>query len=129
MKVTGTVTYRSRPVQGAKVVFTGPKDVPSAIGITDKDGKFTLMTYDAEDGAVPGTYNVTVLKSLPTQGGPPANETMEQAAKRAKEQKAMNPGNSSKSALPDRYADPAQSPLQYVVEKGKQNDYKIELKD
>ncbi|GAB4138229.1 MAG: hypothetical protein Tsb009_06220 [Planctomycetaceae bacterium] len=127
-EVTGTVTYRDRPVVGAKVIFIGPKDVPQATGITDSEGRFRLTTYNSGDGAVPGDYTVTVSKYIAPASGPPANESMEQAAARAKK-KPKKASAGGTSALPAHYADPSKSGLQYKVAAGEKNDFKITLKD
>src|SRR6185436_12065008 len=68
VKVTGLVTLDSQPVDGATVVFQPATGAgKAATGMTDKDGKFNLTTSTAGDGAMPGTYKVTVTK---VEGGP-----------------------------------------------------------
>ena len=57
---SGTVTFNGEPLQGATVKFL--PDAPggvSAVGKTDSSGAFTLTT-NSMDGAVPGSYKVTV---------------------------------------------------------------------
>ena len=56
------------------------------------------------------------------------NESMEDAFKRSEKEKNAG-AEKFVSVIPERYADPARSPLQFTVEKGKTNDFKIELKD
>jgi len=61
--VTGTVTYNGSPVEGATVTFvTDSKDGRGAVGKTDGSGRFSLTTFDAGDGAIPGSYKVGVAK-------------------------------------------------------------------
>jgi hypothetical protein len=66
--VTGVVTHKGKPVEGADVVLV-PSDekLRSAGGMTDADGKFSVTTYfDPEhqsEGAMPGDYGVTVSKT------------------------------------------------------------------
>ncbi len=128
VRVTGKVTYKNQPVEGARVAFLGDgKSVP-AFGLTAGDGTFALTTYDAGDGAAPGEHVVTVSKQVAQASAktPPPNETMEQAATRAAETVA---DPKSLSLLPENYADPAKSGLQFTVTDKGPNDFQIELKD
>ena len=61
--VTGTVTLDGKVVEGADVIFT-PTDTAQrpAMGITDAQGKYSLGTFKADDGAMPGQYTITVTK-------------------------------------------------------------------
>src|SRR5438093_4900706 len=63
-KVTGTVTMKGRPVEGATVVFVPPAkaEYEPATGITDSQGHFKLSTFLADDGAQEGEYNIKVSK-------------------------------------------------------------------
>ena len=60
--VTGTVTLEGSPVGGALVSFSPTGDGKPATGITDASGKYSLTTFSQGDGAVPGTYQVTITK-------------------------------------------------------------------
>ena len=60
IQVTGTVTYRGKPVQGAHVTFT-PQGNRSASGETDAEGRFTLLSFAPGDGAVAGEHVVKHL--------------------------------------------------------------------
>ena len=60
--VSGSVTYKGKAVEGATVGFLCEGAPRMASGITDKDGKFTLTTYEPNDGAIPGKHTVTVTK-------------------------------------------------------------------
>ena len=59
------VTKVGKPCDGALVVFHPKAPGRSAdakpVGRTADDGSFSLTTYDANDGAVPGVYGVTVV--------------------------------------------------------------------
>ena len=62
-KVKGLVTYNGAPVASATVTFSPQeKGVPTAMGITDSQGMYTLTTYDTGDGAAAGLYKVLVYK-------------------------------------------------------------------
>jgi hypothetical protein len=71
-----TVSYKGKFVSGATVVFV-PKDGPrGAVGRTDAQGRAKLMTFVAGDGAMPGSYRVTIDKLLDEAG--PVGKTQEE---------------------------------------------------
>ena len=57
--VTGTVTYKGKPIGKINVFFV-PADNSGAIaqGTSDENGKFSLQTLNPNDGAKPGDYKV-----------------------------------------------------------------------
>jgi hypothetical protein len=59
--VEGVVTYQGAPLAEAAVMFK-PAQGPFAIGETDAEGKFTLMTAN-QDGALVGDHSVAICKS------------------------------------------------------------------
>jgi hypothetical protein len=96
------VRVAGRPPSHALVGFhpvgdAGPNAV-HPVGEVDEQGRFTLTSYRAGDGAPEGEYRVTVAWFLasgrPGDDGPPANY------------------------LPDRYARVDATPLRAVVGKG-----------
>jgi hypothetical protein len=58
--VQGTVTFQGNPLANATVVFSPRDGQYEAIGMTDNEGKYSLMTFQAKDGAVPGEYLVAI---------------------------------------------------------------------
>src|SRR5262245_21688896 len=68
-KVTGKVTYRSKPLAIGKIAFhhTDAKS-PLVLGEIGADGTFQLTTHRPGDGAAPGEYLVTVTSMTPGQG-------------------------------------------------------------
>jgi hypothetical protein len=70
--VKGKVLFNGEPARYVIVRFepTDNKGV-EASGRTDQDGKFELRTYsnDSWDGAVPGTYKVTIEAFNPIKAG------------------------------------------------------------
>lgn len=60
---SGTVLVKGRPVAGVKVTFHPQFSMGSVtftpIGETNKEGRFTVSTGGAGDGAPPGDYVVT----------------------------------------------------------------------
>lgn len=67
-KVTGKVTYKGNPVEGAVVNFH-PEKGPKASGTTDSSGVYSLTTYDTGDGAIAGEHKVTISKVTSSAGG------------------------------------------------------------
>ena len=66
----GVLTVRGQPVAGATVVMHHAEGRASAIGTTDAEGRFTLTTYQKDDGAPAGHYRVTVAKNDTTEVEP-----------------------------------------------------------
>ena len=60
--VTGKVTLDGTPVEGALVSFASEGGSRPATGITDASGAYSLTTFAQGDGAVPGSYKVTITK-------------------------------------------------------------------
>ena len=58
--VYGTVTYQDEPVERGRITFVPdqPDGRPASGEI--RDGEYELTTIDPGDGALPGTYKVTV---------------------------------------------------------------------
>jgi hypothetical protein len=125
------VSYKGAPVAGATVSFLGDGTTQPAMAITETNGDFTLSTTSSGDGAVPGSHLVTVVKMMPsaTKAATPADNSMEAAAKKARD--SANPTAETKplSMVPEKYASAATSGLQYTVKEGDANNFKIELKD
>ncbi len=135
--VTGTVMMDGSPVEGAKVAFIPKEGGQGAVGMTDAQGKFSLMTVDPDDGAVPGSYTVTVFKSESAQSMPAdadrANMSGEEARAYAQEvQKNLisNRGGAGKvqDLLPEKYKSPATTDLTAEVTEGGENNFAFELK-
>src|SRR6187431_1317575 len=62
--VSGTVTMKGQPREGATVVFVPAEGAShqAATGISDAAGKFKLSTFLADDGAQEGEYHIKVSK-------------------------------------------------------------------
>ncbi len=97
--VSGTLTYRGKPLEGYRVTFMPTDERRPAVGVTDAEGKFKLGTNDAGDGAVVGTHKVAFVWAPPTVGEP-GQETIND-----------NPANlpKPKIKIPDKYGDPEKS--------------------
>jgi hypothetical protein len=103
--VTGTVTYKGKPVIGGTVTFI-PESGPGnpGIGYIDRDGTYSLTTYERDDGAVLGKHKVTVEVFPGQAGGAPS----------------ALPGMESKlpSPIPKKYRLRDTSPLEFEVKQG-----------
>lgn len=61
--VSGVVTLKGAPVEGADVVFVpNSHGAQAAFGKTDANGTYNLRTFVEGDGAVEGSYKVKVSK-------------------------------------------------------------------
>ncbi len=129
--VTVTVTYRGAPVEGATVTLhpTSP-DGKAAFGRTNAQGEAQLGTFDTSDGAIPGDYNVTVVKM---EGG-------DQASEAASSEIGAMPANpvggapppapaAPRHLLPAKYADINTSGLRVTVNATGDNKITLELTD
>lgn len=72
--VTGKILDGAKPIANATVVLhpIGGEGAPKPRGKTDENGNFTLTTYDGNDGAPAGKYQVTVelWATVSADGGP-----------------------------------------------------------
>jgi hypothetical protein len=108
--VTGTVTYRGKPVEDAGVSFM-PKGMRPASARTNAEGRFQLMTFVGTDGAAAGEHVVCISKLVP------APSTKDEPYKMAK------------NILPERYGNPLKSPLKAKVTAAGPNDFTFDLTD
>ncbi len=127
--VTGTVTYKGAPVADASVALTpdsppGPTPIGrGAFGRTNAEGKFTLMTFVADDGAVPGAYKVSVTKiEGQTSGGAEtgADDYVDPG---------QGPPPKPKHLLPEKYSKTNTSGLTATVVEGTPLELKFDLVD
>lgn len=114
--VTGSVTLAGKPVEKAVVIFVG-QGGSTARGTTDSAGKFSLMTFDQNDGAVAGPQQVGILKEV--AGYDPNQLQIGQAPPPVTE--------AAKHPLPAVYADPKTSGLQATVSDKEKNNFAFDL--
>jgi hypothetical protein len=119
VKVQGVVKLDGEPVQGAVVVFhSDGQDGRPAVGLTNKNGVFSLGTFKSEDGALRGSYKVTIM---PPQAYPHVTwhegmtfgEAMAQYAQGRKELENQPPLPGSN--IPKKYRSPSETPLRQNV--------------
>ena len=103
---SGTVTYKAKPVSKGAVHFQPEKGHPAS-GIID-EGRFTLTTYDPNDGAVAGKHKVgvEVTREVPTKGG----------------------DTTVKYLIPEKYARPDESGIEVEIPPGGNTDIQIGIK-
>ncbi len=103
------VTYNGEPVEGAQVVLVpSDDDGRPAVGVTDAAGRAALTTFEPGDGAVPGTYRVTISKTTAVGTEPEAE---------------------SKHLLPPKYAARHTSGLTVEVRGTGDHDFAFDLRD
>ena len=117
--VSGKVTYKGAPVEGAIVTFVPEGTGRTATATTSAGGVFTLTTVDAS-GAMPGKYKVTVDKVEYGAGG---SSSMEEAARGSADE------GQAKRVLPAKYAEAASTPLAMEVPSGGKKDFDLILVD
>lgn len=99
--VSGTVTIDGEPVEHGTIMVI-PAEMRPAYGTLGPGGKFTLTTFEANDGVAPGTHKVTVVATEP-QGA-----------------------NAQKWHAPQKYSDPLETDVTVTVD-GPTEDLKVEL--
>ena len=118
--LTGTVTYKGKPVVGASMTFI-PDDTTlrPAIALTDADGRYVMETYEPKDGAAVGSGRIAISLRGPSKKVKPGmgDAALEQLAE------AGDP------LVPIRYFDPDKSGLRYDVKDRTDNRYDIVLTD
>src|SRR5438105_2993244 len=114
IEVEGIVLLENEPVAEATVLFVPEGDTGQpAHGMTDENGKFQLSTFKENDGALPGSYKVTVRKSVPTPQPPEADP--DDARSIMAHFKAIKQSKHEKSPLPALYASEKTTPFHYTV--------------
>jgi hypothetical protein len=138
--VTGTITMKGKPVEGAIVAFTPTEGGTPASGTTDAAGVYSLTTRSSGDGAVVGKYNITVAKydqRLEEKKAKPAaaageladpyDITNEYPTGYDEMQASEIAASLSRNLLPPRFANPSLSKLTAEVTAGtNQFDFKLE---
>lgn len=130
--VTGTVTHQGKPVEGAKVTFLSQTGGRSASATTDASGKYSLTTFNTNDGALPDEYTVTIAKYDEADTGGSIDDTqgaMGSDYDAMMTASASGSGGIDKEAskLPAKYADAAESGLSRTVAEGQPNEFNFEL--
>ena len=104
---SGTVTLKGAPLASGTIQFYPTDGHPAGGGV--KDGKFTLTTYDPDDGAIPGKHSVSVAayKDVKVAGQGDAQQTL---------------------ITPELYASPITSGISVDIPPTGKTDIQIDLK-
>jgi hypothetical protein len=111
---SGQLTYKGKPLEYHQVILMADGKRP-ALGISDAEGKFTLGTNTANDGAAPGTYQVAVSYVGPPNKNPEAGMT---------DFSAPPP---PKVKIPAKYADSTKSGISVEIKSSGTTDLKVDL--
>lgn len=112
--VAGVVTYQGKPVAEASISLQHVEGKATALGKSDATGRFTLSTYEKQDGAPPGKYKVMVAVSTVKEISPGVL--------------APEPPGGFKSPIPIKYANPDTSGLVIEIKAEGKNDLTLDLK-
>ncbi len=134
--VTGTVKQAGKPVDGALVTFIPAEGSKSAVGSTNDKGEFKLSTFGPGDGALPGSYKVTISKmSTPPPSAEPdlqpgviaSGDIGDDYAPPSDSSGAKSGGGAPKNLLPTKYASEATSGLIATVAENDNNNFDFDL--
>lgn len=127
-KAKGKVTYLGNPLVDASVSFSPQGKQPAAVGRTNEDGEFSLMTYRAGDGAAAGDFKVmvTVTDSEAASSTEAAHGT--EPGKDYSVSHSGQKGKRSGNVLPAIFSDPEKTPLSAKVESSGKNEFTFDLK-
>ncbi len=129
VNASGTVYLDGAPIDGASVVVAESTGINFAQGFSDSSGRFSLNAFEAKKGAVPGSYKVTVSKTVTVEKA--ANQKqMKALAEDA--QHAAEGGDATANAswvndLPNKYASFATSGIEVTIPEDGTDQLKIEL--
>jgi len=139
-KVTGTVTYQGKIVEGAAVQFHPVDDMGEpAAGMTEPNGCYVITAASAKGGGTgtkPGKYKVLVIKKEKLAPDPLFEKLNSREidyleyTKKVQERRTPPPNNKAlKSLIPEKYALLDKTPLEFTVENKRLNPFDIELTD
>lgn len=123
----GKVLVDGTPIEGAVVVLMQDSGSNFARGITDKSGFFSLDTYETKKGAVPGSYQATVSKTVTVENATKLSQSMMEEAKAAMGGDASKINVSWVNDLPNKYANPGTSGLSVSIPDTGKTDITFEL--
>lgn len=118
----GGIRYKGKPLDGAIIVLAPTTaDGTAASVMSDKDGKFELLSYPPDPGAVPGTYAVSVVKLAPAAAVPYSESSHD----------APMPKTPAKPSVlvPEKFGNPGTSGLSLVIPEDGSESLFIDIKD
>lgn len=114
---SGVVMLDGKPLEGAVVQYMSQSHDLAAAGTTDAAGKYSLTTFEANDGAVEGPHKVVVKKTAYEEKKTKYDSPEERSV-------ALMP----KELLPARYANSTTTPLEVTVTADGPNEATLEVK-
>lgn len=124
----GVVMYQGQPVADAEIEMRPESDTQPncvAVGRTDAQGKFTLMTDRPNDGALPGKYKTVVKKQAQTINGKPREEYEKELRESGNDVVFDKNKIKTEDLVPSKYSDPINTPL--IVEIPAKGDKNITI--
>ena len=128
--VSGVVTVEGQPVADAIVSFLPDDGQNPANGSTDASGRYELTSFTRGDGAMEGSFRVTIVKYEKEGEDKPAVSVEKPAVEEAESGETGNEGyvpagmvvsqydTGPKNLLPKQYADQQKTPLAAAVRAG-----------
>ena len=127
-KSSGTVTLDGTPVERATITFYPLDGQKPANATTDANGNYELTSFNAGDGATPGSFGVAIQKfpaieieTIP--GGTPYDESMN-----TDEGPSPDSEKDPVNELPEKYSNYEKSGLSATVVTDGENVFTFELK-
>lgn len=128
--VTGTVMMNGTILPEATVVFSPLGEQPTATGMTDAQGNFTLTTYEFGDGAAAGSYKVLVTKTMVMATGGASDGLDDEGHEEAEENAASHDKKGAApdaNLVPEKYSSPENSTLDAEVKASGDNTFTFEI--
>lgn len=119
--ITGTVTYKGKPIPSGSITFTPESGAP-LVNAPIRDGKYTAESVPTGDAKVSITSLYMNRSSSPMMDPnkrdklAPPKDAPPEAQKAYQRTPEFKPG----LKIPEKYTDPEQSGLSYTVQRGSQ---------
>ena len=123
----GVVLFNGEPMMGGGAISFVPLDNQlgkAAGGMIDKEGRFTMSTYDPDDGSMAGKFRVVVMQST-VEEIETVGDTDVEGAEDTSEAFTVPVAK----RIPFTYADTANSPLMTEVKADGPNELTLELSE
>lgn len=114
VQTTGRIMYKGKPLEKAAVTLV-PVDPGqrAAVGITDAQGQFVLVTPSLGNGVMPGKYKITVVEASPAVS--PGEETVPEPD--ITKEGELQPAAEKSKTIPLKYAKAETTPLSCEIPK------------